>query len=123
MMNNKEFSCFEHSDVFFLQINVKMPTNVGILTFMSRIFSCSFELSMKWFYNLEACFSNYIISALSYRNFSIKLEESSPADRFGTNFVCTPGFTNTQEQSRSGSTGSTRGWWGTRGVSSGTAVL
>ena len=28
-------------------INVKMPTIVGILTFMSRIISCSVELSIK----------------------------------------------------------------------------
>ena len=33
--------------VFILLINVKMPTNVGILTFMSRIISCSVELSLK----------------------------------------------------------------------------
>ena len=32
---------------FFLFKNVKMPTIVGILTFMSRKISCSFELSMK----------------------------------------------------------------------------
>ena len=32
---NEEVSCF--SDVFILLINVKMPTIVGILTFMSRI--------------------------------------------------------------------------------------
>ena len=36
-----------HSQVvFILLIHVKMPTNVGILTFMSRINSWSFELSM-----------------------------------------------------------------------------
>ena len=33
--------------LFFLLINVKMPTIVGILTFMSRKISCSTELSMK----------------------------------------------------------------------------
>ena len=33
--------------VFILLINVKMPTIVGILTFMSRKNSCSVELSMK----------------------------------------------------------------------------
>ena len=35
--------------LFFLLINVKMPTLVGILIFMSRIISCSAELSMKLF--------------------------------------------------------------------------
>ena len=35
---NKEVSCFNLSDVVFIMlINVKMPTIVGILTFMSRI--------------------------------------------------------------------------------------
>ena len=33
--------------LFFPLMNVKMPTIVGILTFMSRKFSCSVELSMK----------------------------------------------------------------------------
>ena len=33
--------------VFTMLINVKMPTTVGILTFMSRIISCSAELSIK----------------------------------------------------------------------------
>ena len=41
--------------VFIMLINVKMPTNVGILTFMSKI---NFELSRvehgKKFYNLKA---------------------------------------------------------------------
>ena len=32
--------------LFFLVINVKMPTIVGILTFISRKISCSAELSM-----------------------------------------------------------------------------
>ena len=32
--------------LFFLLINVKMPTTVGILTFMSGKISCSAELSM-----------------------------------------------------------------------------
>ena len=41
--------------LFFQVINVKMPTTVGILTFMSRKISYSFELSMrKIFYNLRA---------------------------------------------------------------------
>ena len=39
------------SVVFIMLINVKMPIIVGILTFMSRIISCSAELSMKKFYN------------------------------------------------------------------------
>ena len=38
--------------LYFLLINVKMPTIVGILTFMSRDYSCSAELSMKKYYNL-----------------------------------------------------------------------
>ena len=33
--------------IFFPLINAKMPTFVGILTFMSRKISCSVELSMK----------------------------------------------------------------------------
>ena len=33
-------------------INVKMPTIVGILTFMSMIILCSVELSTKKVYNL-----------------------------------------------------------------------
>ena len=33
--------------LFSLLINVKMPTNVGILTFRGRKNSCSVELSMK----------------------------------------------------------------------------
>ena len=34
---NKEVSCFRSDFVFIMLINVKMPTIVGILTFMSRI--------------------------------------------------------------------------------------
>ena len=50
MLKNKEVSCFKSlSYVFIMLINVKMPTIVGILTFMSRIISCSAELSMKSF--------------------------------------------------------------------------
>ena len=38
ILPNKEVSCFKFSDVVFIMlINVKMPTIVGILTFMSRI--------------------------------------------------------------------------------------
>ena len=33
--------------LFFLLVNVKMPTTVGILTLMSRKISCSVELKMK----------------------------------------------------------------------------
>ena len=52
----KKFLALSLSDVVFtMLINVKMPTIVGILTFMSRI---NFVLSMSWawkkFYNLEA---------------------------------------------------------------------
>ena len=44
------FSCLKHSDVvFILLINVKMPTIVGILTFMSMINFLPVELSMKKF--------------------------------------------------------------------------
>ena len=35
IMTNEEVSCF--NAVFIMLINIKMPTNVGILTFMSRI--------------------------------------------------------------------------------------
>ena len=49
--NIKKFSSILGSDkpriLFFLLINVKMPTFVGILTFMSRENLCSVELSMK----------------------------------------------------------------------------
>ena len=42
------FLAFKLSDVVFIMlINVKMPTIVGILTFMSSIFSCLAELSMN----------------------------------------------------------------------------
>ena len=38
ILTNKEASCLSPSDVvFFMLINVKMSTIVGILTFMSRI--------------------------------------------------------------------------------------
>ena len=49
----QEIQLFSGSDkprlLFFLLINVEMPTIVGILTFMSRKKSCSVELSMKIF--------------------------------------------------------------------------
>ena len=38
-----------HRMLFFLLINVKMPTIVGILTFMSRKISYSVEVSMENF--------------------------------------------------------------------------
>ena len=51
-------SAFSGSDkwrrLFSPLMNVKIPTFVGILTFMSRKISCSVELSMKKFYNLGA---------------------------------------------------------------------
>ena len=48
MLKNNDFLASELSDVVFIMlINVKMPTIVGILTFMSRINLCSVELSMK----------------------------------------------------------------------------
>ena len=49
--NSKNFSFFSGSDktrmLFFLLRNVKMPTVIGILTFMSRKISCLAELSME----------------------------------------------------------------------------
>ena len=48
---NLKNSAFLGSDkpgmLFCMLMNVKMPTIVGILTFMSRKKSCSIELSMK----------------------------------------------------------------------------
>ena len=38
--------------LFFLLINVKMPTIVGILTFMRGKFSCSAEMSLDFFITL-----------------------------------------------------------------------
>ena len=44
----KKFLALNISDVVFVMlINVKMPTIVGILTFMSKIILCSAELSKK----------------------------------------------------------------------------
>ena len=38
ILKNKGFSCFKQSDVIFIKlINVKIPTFVGISTFMSRM--------------------------------------------------------------------------------------
>ena len=54
-----KFLAFSLADVVFIMlINVKMPTIVGILTFMSMIMSCSVELSMKKvvFYKLGTWF-------------------------------------------------------------------
>ena len=48
MLKNSDLSALKLSDgVFILLINVKMPTTVGILTFMCRIIMCLLELSMK----------------------------------------------------------------------------
>ena len=48
LRKRKIFLAFKLSDVvFILPINVKMPTTVGILTFITRINSCSVEFSMK----------------------------------------------------------------------------
>ena len=46
----KKFLALSLSDVVFVMlIKVKMPTIVGILTFISMIVSCSAELSMEHF--------------------------------------------------------------------------
>ena len=45
--------------VFILLINVKMPTIVGILTFMSRINFMLTCVDHEKFYNLEARFSKF----------------------------------------------------------------
>ena len=51
----KKFFALSLSDIVFaMLVNVKMPTIVGILSFMSRINLCSAELSMKKFYNFGA---------------------------------------------------------------------
>ena len=51
----KKFLALSLSEVVFIMlINVKMPTIVGILAFMSRIDFVSAELSTKKFYNLKA---------------------------------------------------------------------
>ena len=57
MLKNKNFLALKLSDVFILLINVKMPSIVGILTFMSRINSMLilFELEeFIKFHNLKA---------------------------------------------------------------------
>ena len=47
-VKNNYILAFKLSDVvFILLMNVKMPTIVGILTFMSRIISFPVELGMK----------------------------------------------------------------------------
>ena len=55
----KKFLALSLSDVVFIMlVNVKMPTIVGILTFMSRINLCSAELSMESFITLgPGCFT------------------------------------------------------------------
>ena len=51
------FSCKAELNMkFFVLINIKMPTIVGILIFISTKNSCSTELSMKMFYNLRPRF-------------------------------------------------------------------
>ena len=55
MLKYKSFFAFKLSDVFIMLINVKMPTIVGILTFMSR--HDKFRGQLSWvcfFYNLGA---------------------------------------------------------------------
>ena len=53
----KKFLALSLTDVvFILLMNVKMPTIVGILTFMSRInFMLSWVEYKKKFHNLRAC--------------------------------------------------------------------
>ena len=68
--NIKKFGFFTSSDklrmLFPPLINVKMPTIIGILTFMSGKNICSVQLSMKIFYNLGA-------RTVSFESFSIHL--------------------------------------------------
>ena len=48
MLRDKDIACFKLSDIVLsMLINVKMPTTVGVLTFISIIISCSVELSME----------------------------------------------------------------------------
>ena len=48
VLKNKTFLGLKLSDIAFIMlINVKMPTIVGILTFLNMIISFSAELSMK----------------------------------------------------------------------------
>ena len=50
---NEEVSYFKSLRCYInMLINVKMPTLVGILTFVSMIILCSVELSIRKFYNL-----------------------------------------------------------------------
>ena len=49
MLSYKTILAFNPSvDVFIMPINVKMPTRVGILIFMSIIISCSFEKKFNY---------------------------------------------------------------------------
>ena len=60
-------------------MNVKMPTIVGILTFMSRKIKCSAELSMKCFNNLGDSCSVYPIKVCFWHgtlNQNIFVDES-----------------------------------------------
>ena len=55
----KLFSCSTHLSMkFILQINVKMPTIVGILTFISRINQYMEILGIIFIYGVLACISN-----------------------------------------------------------------
>ena len=55
MLNQKAFLAFKLSAVAFIMlINVKMPTIVGILTFMSRINFVLSSVEHEFFYNLRA---------------------------------------------------------------------
>ena len=49
--NHRKFHVLISQQCFRL-INFKMPTNVGILTFMSRIIPCSVDMSMRSFITL-----------------------------------------------------------------------
>ena len=71
----KKFHALSLSDVFIMLINVKMPTIVGILTFMSRIFSCSAELSMKKvFINSGPGWIQLILGSPLYTSIAHRLE-------------------------------------------------
>ena len=71
-INIKIFSFISGSDkprmLLFLLINVKMPTIIGILTFMSRKKSCSAELSMIFLYprGLYFCITDSQIDSYEY---------------------------------------------------------
>ena len=59
ILKNKEFSCFQtHRSCIYYANNVKMPTIVGVLTFMSMLNFMSVELCMNFFYNLRTKLSH-----------------------------------------------------------------